>query len=70
MHLLITILQDVCEHELVCNTPMIVCHQDLKRIISAALCARSFDFDINHCSIYKQKDIFTKQRVHLVLLYE
>ena len=42
MHLLITILQDVCEHELVCNTPIIVCHQDLKRIISAALGIRSF----------------------------
>ena len=49
MHLLITILPDVCEHELVCNTPMIACHQDQKRIISAEFCAMSFDFDINHC---------------------
>ena len=60
MHLLITILQDVCEHKLVSNTPMIVCRQDLKRIISAALCAMSFDFDINHC-IYK-KYIYLKNR--------
>ena len=49
MHLLITILRDVWEHELVCNKPMIVCHQDQKRMKSAELCAMSFDFYIDHC---------------------
>ena len=67
MHLLITILQDVCEHELVINTPMIVCHQDQKHITSAALCAMSLDLYINHCiyTIY----IYLKNRGYTLSYY-
>ena len=42
-----------------CNKPMIVCHQHQKRIISAELCAMSFDFYINH-TVFIKKYIFKK----------
>ena len=59
MHLLITILQDVCEHELVCNTPCNDCLSSGPETYNkcCTLCYMSFDFDINHC-IYKTRYIY------------